>query len=118
MLTVILIIHLLLAISLVVTVLLQRSEGGALGIGGGGGGGGGMGGLMTARGSANLLTRTTAFLAAGFMVTSLGLAILAGGTSQTESILDRPGTTAPATSQPSAPTAPAQPTGPSVPLEK
>lgn len=118
MLTVILIVHLLLAISLVITVLLQRSEGGALGMGGGGGGGGGMGGLMTARGSANLLTRATAFLAAGFMVTSLALAILAGGTGQPQSILDRPGTPAPATSQPAAPTAPDKPAEPSVPLEK
>ena len=112
MITVILIIHLILAISLVVSVLLQRSEGGALGIGGGAGGG-----LMTARGSANLLTRTTAFLAAAFMVTSLGLAILAGGSSEPRSILDQPGAP-PTTSQPAAPAAPEKPAEPSVPLAR
>jgi len=57
-------------------VLLQRSEGGGLGIGGGGGAGGG---FMTARGTANLLTRVTAILAACFFATSLVLAIMAGG---------------------------------------
>ncbi len=70
---VLLVIHLMLAISMIGVVLLQRSEGGGLGIGGGGGGGGGggMGGFLTGRGTANLLTRTTAFLAACFMVTRL-----------------------------------------------
>src|SRR3989344_2901815 len=57
--TVLLVIHLLLAITLVCIVLIQRSEGGALGMGGGG-----MGGFMTSRSTANLLTRTTAVLAA------------------------------------------------------
>jgi protein translocase SecG subunit len=59
--TVVLVIHLMLAAALIGVVLLQRSEGGALGIGGGGGGGGG---FLTGRGTANLLTRTTAILAA------------------------------------------------------
>ncbi|MBT3307839.1 MAG: preprotein translocase subunit SecG, partial [Alphaproteobacteria bacterium] len=69
--TVILVIHLLLAIGLVGIILIQRSEGGGLGIGGGGGGGGGgMGGFMTGRAAADLLTRTTAIIAAAFMVTS------------------------------------------------
>jgi len=80
-----LIIHLVLALALVAVVLLQRSEGGALGIGGGGGGGGG---LMSARGAANLLTRATTWLAAGFLVTSLTLAILAGEGRQGSSVLD------------------------------
>ena len=71
MIQVILIIHLILAIALVGVVLLQRSEGGALGIGGGN-----MGGLMTTRGSANLLTRATAAIAACFICTSLLLAVL------------------------------------------
>ncbi len=71
---ILLIIHLLIALSLIGMVLLQRSEGGGLGIGGGGGGGG-MGGFMTGRGTANLLTRVTAVLAALFMVSSLGLTI-------------------------------------------
>ena len=80
---VILVIHLLLAIALVCVVLLQRSEGGALGMGGG------MGGFMTGRATANLLTRLTAVLAALFMVTSLTLAILANDTQDRGSILDR-----------------------------
>ena len=57
---IILVIHLFLAIGLVVTVLLQKSEGGALGIGGSGGGGAG---LVSVRGSANFLTRATAIMA-------------------------------------------------------
>lgn len=71
---VLLAIHLMIAAALVVVILLQRSEGGGLGIGGSGGG---MGGFMSARGTANLLTRTTAVLAACFFVTSLALAIMA-----------------------------------------
>ena len=69
-------IHLMVATALVVIILLQRSEGGGLGIGGGGGGGG-MGGFMSARGTANLLTRATAILATCFFTTSLTLAIIA-----------------------------------------
>ena len=68
-------IHLMIAAALVVIILLQRSEGGGLGIGGGGGGG--MGGFMSARGTANLLTRATAILATCFFTTSLTLAIIA-----------------------------------------
>ena len=69
---VILTIHSLIVLALIGIVLLQRSEGGALGMGGGGGGG-----FMTGRGTANLLTRTTSILAALFFSTSLGLAITA-----------------------------------------
>jgi preprotein translocase subunit SecG len=69
---VLLVIHLLLAIALIGVVLLQRSEGGALGIGGGG-----AGSLFTSRGAANVLTRTTAVLAVAFFVTSVTLTILA-----------------------------------------
>lgn len=99
--TVILVIHLLLAVALVGVVLLQRSEGGGLGIGGGGG-------LMSVRGTANLLTRITGILAGGFMVTSLVLAIMAGTRTEPRSILDTPaGTTAPA--QPAAPAKPSVP---------
>ncbi len=72
--TVLIVIHLMVVIALVGVVLLQRSEGGALGIGGGGGGGN----FMSARGAANALTRTTAILATAFFVTSIGLGILAG----------------------------------------
>ena len=88
--TIILVIHLLIGVSLVGVVLLQRSEGGlgGLGGGGGGGGGGGMGGLLGNRTTANLLTRATAGLATAFMVTSITLAILAGGTSGGASIVE------------------------------
>jgi preprotein translocase subunit SecG len=101
--TILLIIHLLIALTLVGVILLQRSEGGALGIGGGG-----VGGLMSGRSSANLLTRTTAFLAAGFITTSLLLAIVATHRSAPTSILDQPATPA----APAAPAAPATPTAP------
>ena len=79
---VILVIHVILAIALVVTVLLQRSEGGALGIGNG------PGGLLTNRGAANLLSRTTAILAACFFATSLILTVFAQKGSRSRSILD------------------------------
>ena len=101
----ILVIHLILAIAMVGVILLQRSEGGGLGIGGGSGGGGG--GFMTGRDTANLLTRATAILAAGFVATSLTLAILASNSSKQGSILDSP---APVIKE-----AP-KPTGPSAPL--
>ena len=87
---IILIIHLLIAIALVGVVLLQRSEGGGLGMGGGGPGG--MGGMMSVRGSANLLTRTTTILAACFMCTSLVLAILSGAHSDPQGIVEETGT--------------------------
>lgn len=78
--TIILVVHLLIGLALVGVVLLQRSEGGLGGLGGGGGGGasGGMGGLLGNRQTANLLTRSTAVLAALFMATSVTLAVLAG----------------------------------------
>jgi preprotein translocase subunit SecG len=101
--TIVLMVHLFLAIALVAVVLLQRSEGGALGIGGGT-----MGGLMTARGSANLLTRATGIIAAGFIVTSMTLAILASSDRAPRSIMDQP--------VPAAPAEPAKPQAPSVPL--
>jgi preprotein translocase subunit SecG len=96
--TVIFVVHILLAFALIGIVLLQRSEGGGLGIGGG------MSGLMTGRSSANLLTRVTAALAALFFTTSLVLAILASNPSRAPSILD---TTAPG--QAPTPVAPAAP---------
>ena len=97
---VLLVIHMMIAAALVGVVLLQKSEGGALGIGGGGGGG-----FLTGRGTANLLTRTTAFLAAAFFASSLALTILANQTQPSGSILDKvapvsapaaPGSAAPA----------------------
>ena len=115
MLTVLLVIHILLALALIGVVLLQRSEGGGLGIGGGGGAGGGMAGFLTGRGTANLLTRTTAVLAACFMVTSILLTILAGG-GESGSILDQ-GADAPAHSAPMEPAPLPEPTEPSVPTQ-
>ena len=77
MITFLLVIHGLITLALVAVILLQRSEGGALGIGGGGGGG-----LMTARGAANLLTRSTTILAGLFIAMSILLAVLAAGTNK------------------------------------
>jgi preprotein translocase subunit SecG len=103
--TIVLVFHLLIALALVGVILLQRSEGGALGIGGGGGG------LMTGRASANLLTRVTAVLAAGFIITSLLLAILATHRTAPGSILDT-GTATPAAPAPAVPAEPAAPSAP------
>ncbi len=95
-----LVIHVLLAVALIGIVLIQRSEGGGLGIGGG------MSGFMTGRSSANLLTRVTAALAALFFTTSLVLAILASTPSRPRSLLDAPvSDPAPASEAPSAPAA-------------
>ncbi|MBI3676518.1 MAG: preprotein translocase subunit SecG [Proteobacteria bacterium] len=84
--TVLLIIQIIVAVSLIIVVLLQRSEGGALGMGGGGSG---LGGLFSPRGAADTLTRTTAILGILFFLSSLGLTVLAlrGSTAPT-SILD------------------------------
>lgn len=68
--------HLFITLSLIGVVLIQRSEGGGLGIGSSQG----MGAFMSGRGTANLLTRTTAFLAAGFFGISLALALMTRGT--------------------------------------
>jgi preprotein translocase subunit SecG len=81
--TVLIVIHLMVVIALVGVVLLQRSEGGGLGIGGGSG-------FMTARGAANALTRATGILAVAFFVTSLGLSLLARYGERPIDILDRP----------------------------
>ena len=93
---VILTIHSLIVLGLIAVVLLQRSEGGALGMGGGGVGGG----FMTGRGAANALTRTTSVLAALFFATSLILAIRAGGGESQDDIADElTGTGAPVETQ-------------------
>jgi preprotein translocase subunit SecG len=116
--TVLLVIHLMIAVALVGVILLQKSEGGALGMGGGG-----MSGFMTGRSTANLLTRTTAILAGAFFLTSILLAYFAGATRTTVDPLLQPAPasqTAPAApaSQP-APPAPAQsaPAAPAPPSE-
>src|SRR6218665_3410269 len=84
--TVLIVIHLMIVLALVGVVLIQRSEGGGLGIGGGSG-------FMSARGTANALTRTTAILAVLFFVTSLGLGIVARYQAKPTDILDRLPTT-------------------------
>jgi len=113
MITVIIVFHLILAIALIGVVLLQKSEGGALGIGGGGG----MSGFLSGRSTANLLTRTTAILAAAFFGTSIALAVLASSQRGPHSIIDQgPLPTAPANPAPAP--KPAAPSGPSAPLAK
>jgi len=98
--TLLLAIELVVAVLLVIFVLLQRSEGGALGIGGGGGGGG-FGGLFSPRGASDTLTRTTSILGIVFFVVCMTLNLLVAHSVKQQSILD---------SQPipSAPAAPAQ----------
>lgn len=71
---VILVIHMILALAIIGLVLLQRSEGGGLGIGGGGN----MGGLATPQGASSAMTRATWWCVAGFFVTSLTLGIMSG----------------------------------------
>jgi preprotein translocase subunit SecG len=71
MLTFIIVIHLMIVLAMCGLVLLQKSEGGGLGIGS-------TGGFMTSRGTTNVLTRSTAILAACFFVTSLLLSVIAG----------------------------------------
>ena len=118
--TVILVIHLVVALALIGVVMLQRSEGGALGIGGGGGS---AGNLFTARGVGNALTRTTAWLAVAFFCTSIALTIIAthrgsgsviNGVAQPASTSGQPAAPAQGSGDSAvlpklAPTAPAQP---------
>jgi preprotein translocase subunit SecG len=107
MLTVVIVIHLMIVIAMICVVLLQKSEGGGLGVGS-------TGGFLSSRGTANVLTRTTAFLAIAFFVTSLTLSWIASFQRKPTSILDTGGG-APATQQPApggGPTAPlSQPGG-------
>ena len=93
--TVIIVIHLMVVASMIGVVLLQKSEGGGLGIGS-------TGGFMSSRGTANVLTRATAVLAATFFATSLVLSILAGMERKPRSIIQNSGGT-PAQQTPGAP---------------
>lgn len=88
--TVLIVIHLMIVLALVGVVLLQRSEGGGLGIGGGGGG------MMTARGAANTLTRSTQILGAAFFATSIALGLFARYGDDPTDVLDRVPVTQPA----------------------
>ncbi len=102
--TVLLIIHLFVTLALIGVVLIQRSEGGGLGIGSSQG----MGGFMSGRGTTNLLTRTTAILGGTFFALSLALALLNRGTVGGRSLLDQVPISAPAApGSPAAPGAPA-----------
>jgi preprotein translocase subunit SecG len=105
--TVIIVIHLMIVAAMIGLVLLQKSEGGGLGMGGGGGG------FLTSRGTSNVLTRTTAILAAMFFATSLVLSILAGWDRKPRSILQDPSAPSAPASQPASPggTAPLAPGG-------
>lgn len=88
---VVLVIHLILALGLIGVVLLQRSEGGGLGLGGGGGGG-----LVSSRAAATALGKVTWALAIAFIITSLALTIIAARKSANSSVLDQIGIDAPA----------------------
>jgi len=120
--TVIIVVHLMLVLAMIGVIMLQKSEGGGLGIGS-------TGGFMTSRGTANVLTRATAILAAGFFITSLFLSIIAGhnraptsiipANQQGGGVLNQLGGGAQQQQQqptaPAAPAAPAAPSGPQVP---
>jgi preprotein translocase subunit SecG len=97
--TVVIVIHLMLVAALIATVLLQKSEGGGLGMGGGAG-------FMSSRGTANLLSRTTAVLAVGFFLTSLFLSWLAGYDRKPSSVI---GSDPASQSQPAGPATPISP---------
>jgi len=106
---VILIIHVLIAMSLVIAILLQKKEGG---LGGLGGGSGGLGGLMSGRAKADGLSKATGILATAFFVTSLTLAIIGSRVHHQGPLVPAAtGTTAPATA-PAGNTAPANGTAP------
>jgi preprotein translocase subunit SecG len=140
MLILLFVVHVLIALALIGVIMLQKSEGGALGMGGGG-----MSGFMTGRSTANLLTRTTAILAALFFATSILLVMLGNYTRAPRSIIDEGGPlptapltpgapvvpspaspaapspgapVVPAAPSPAAPAQPAPPAGPSAPLAK
>jgi preprotein translocase subunit SecG len=87
--TLLLTLELIIAVLLIIFVLLQRSEGGALGIGGSGGGGG-FGGLFSPRGASDTLTRTTSLLAIAFFVVCLALNLMVAHGHKQQSLLDSP----------------------------
>lgn len=99
---IVLIVHLILAMILIGIVLLQRSEGGGLGMGSSGGGGGG---VMSGRAAATALAKLTWVFAAGFIATSVTLTIFAARDSAGGSVIDRVGTTVPAAEAPATPPA-------------
>ncbi len=110
MVIILLVFHVLVILALIGVVLMQKSEGGALGMGGGG-----MSGFMTGRSTANLLTRATAILAALFMTTSVLLVVLSNQHRSAHSILEGGTKTQPSVPLPSLPPAHPAPTPPKVP---
>ena len=108
MIILLLVIHILIAVAMVGVILLQKSEGGALGMGGGG-----MSGFMTGRSTANLLTRTTAILALVFFATSLSLVWFSNRDRAPRSIIEQGAPAVPVA--PSAPAAPSAPDAPAAP---
>ena len=111
MFTFLLIVQTLVAASLVLVILMQRSEGGGLGVGGS------SSGFMTARGAADFLTRATSILGGAFIILSIALAAIAGATRQSPTIdtsLARPVQSQPQNAPARSPTAPQQ--APAVPL--
>ena len=124
MLTFIIVIHLMIVLAMCGLVLLQKSEGGGLGMGSGGGG------FMSSRGTTNVLSRSTAILAACFFATSLLLSVIAGWNRNPGSILRAPGSAPVSTPGAPAPKAPGgnlldqlkgaeqPPSGPQVPQSK
>jgi preprotein translocase subunit SecG len=110
MIIVLFIAHVVIALALIGVVMLQKSEGGALGMGGGG-----MSGFMTGRSTANLLTRTTAILGAAFFATSILLVLLSQSDRRPRSIIDQGGPVPTTPLLPSLPAAPATPAAPAAP---
>jgi preprotein translocase subunit SecG len=106
------VVHVLIALALIGVVLLQKSEGGALGMGGGG-----MSGFMTGRSTANVLTRTTMILAVLFFVTSLALVLASNAGRAPRSTIDQGGPAAPFAPGPPTPQVPTAPAAPSAPAE-
>ena len=121
--TVVIVIHLMLVLAMIGVIMLQKSEGGGLGIGS-------SGGFMTSRGTANVLTRATAILAAGFFLTSLALSIIASHERKPATVIPASQSGAPSAPAPTnqggvlnqlqqgAPAAPTAPSGPQVPQSK
>jgi preprotein translocase subunit SecG len=109
--TVLLVLFLFVTLALIGVILVQRSEGGGLGIGSSQG----MGSFMTGRGTANLLTRTTAILGTAFMVLALVLAMVGKGQAPRGSLIDGPAGAAPGTGLPTLPSLPAAPAAPATP---
>ena len=112
MFTVLLVVHVLVTLALIGVVLIQRSEGGGLGIGGGQG----MGSFMTGRGTANLLTRTTAILATVFLALSLLLALMTrNSTNNASAIFNAPTSSSSSSMLPAHAPTPVAPSKPAVP---